>query len=192
MRRRALLTRGATVAGLVGLMGLAGCSSTRSERPETTRPPVETNVASTPPPSPNKSNKPNKSNEQNESSDAERTRPLDVSPPTVELTDDYATTVQVTVRNDTTEKIRFNPFTWNVWSWTSDGWVRWEPRSQGNGFVDVEPGGTEQWSFDEIVGFIGYDSPSRPGWYAVQLQSVATRSVEFRILDPERSSLTTP
>lgn len=164
MRRRALLA----VAGS-GLTALAGCAS--SSTPETTHPPVETNLGTTPPPV------------SGEPDGDEPVVPLSASTTTVEPTDGYATTVQFTLRNDTDETLRFNPYSWNVWSWTGDEWYQWEQQSIGSGFVDVEPGETEQWSLAEITDHFGYGPPTRPGWYAVQLRSVSTRPVRFRLVE---------
>jgi hypothetical protein len=160
MRRRALLA----VLG----SGLAGCAS--SSTPETTHPAVETDVETTPPPSPN------------QPAGGETVIPLSASTTTVEPSEGYATTVQFTLRNDTGEKLRFNPYSWNVWSWAGDGWYQWEQQSIGSGFVDVEPGETEQWSLAEITDHFGYGPPTRPGWYAVQLRSVSTRPARFRLV----------
>lgn len=106
-----------------------------------------------------------------------------MSTTTVKLTDGYATTAQFTVRNDTDEKLRFNPYSWNVWSWAGDDWYQWEQQSIGSGFVDVEPGESASWSLAEISGHFGDSPPTRPGWYAVQLRSVSTRPVSFRLVE---------
>ncbi|EJN59896.1 hypothetical protein SAMN04487950_3681 [Halogranum rubrum] len=171
MRRRALLAAGG--GSLAGLVGLSGCTSSTGSNPdEIAHPPVETNPGTTPPPSPA------------EPTGDETVVPLSVSTRTVEATDGYATTVQFTVRNDTDESLRFNPYSWRLWSWTGDEWYRWKRESIGSGFVDVEPAETEQWSLAELTEHFGYGPPTRSGWYAVQLRSVSTRPVRFRLVEP--------
>lgn len=63
-------------------------------------------------------------------------------------------TVELTLHNESSTELAFNPYQWSIMMKSSSGWEPIEKRSSGDGRLTLTSGDTHTWMFGEVVGFI--------------------------------------
>ena len=91
----------------------------------------------------------------------------------------------LTLTNESSEQIEYNPHNWSMWVEQAGEWQRVERTVDGGGYVELEPGRTYSWTLAEVAESIQGDTFSyNPGTY---FASLAVRSLRpaglFRITD---------
>lgn len=76
--------------------------------------------------------------------------------------------LDLTLHNDSTTDLAFNPHSWTVRRELTTGWERLERRSQGDGRLVVGSGETHTWTFAEVVDTIDSEATLEPGTYTAE------------------------
>lgn len=78
-------------------------------------------------------------------------------------------TVELTLYNESSTDLEFNPYQWSIQTKTADGWEAVEKRTSGNGRLVLSPGDTQTWTFREVVDFINDQAPTDAGVYTAAI-----------------------
>jgi len=157
MKRRDLLVAASTVAA-----GLSGCARNASQ-PDGTTSPASTTIPLSeyecPPDNPTED-------------PVVCSHTVDTDAADIYLLTDQTTqseTPTLTLHNDSSSDLEFNPFQWMVMQQQSSGWVPIEKRSSGNGRLVVASGGTHSWTFEEVVNYINEQLTVDAGTYTASI-----------------------
>lgn len=87
--------------------------------------------------------------------------------------------ITLTMTNDASERLEFNPFSWTLWVEQSGEWSEVEQAIVGDGYIEVDPGQTHSWSATEVADAItGRGFSYSPGtyfaWLAVRSRKPAS------------------
>lgn len=74
-------------------------------------------------------------------------------------------TVELTLYNQASTELVFNPYQWSIMTKVSSGWESIEKRMSGDGRLTVSAGETHTWTFEEVVGFINEQVTLDSGTY---------------------------
>jgi hypothetical protein len=77
--------------------------------------------------------------------------------------------LDLTLHNDSTTDLTFNPYSWTVRHERTTGWERLERRSQGDGRLVVGSGETHTWTFESVVDTVDSEATVGPGTYAAEI-----------------------
>lgn len=153
MKRRALLA-----AACASMAGVAGCASGATERGTPTATPTPLSEYECPP-------------HDAYAGAAVCSHTVDTTSASVYLLPSKATvdastgTVELTLYNESSTELEFNPYQWSVMVQSSSGWDAIEKRSSGNGRLTLSPGQTHTWTFAEVVDFINENVTVEAGTY---------------------------
>ncbi len=86
--------------------------------------------------------------------------------------------VDLTLHNNSSTELEFNPYQWKIKKKSTAGWKPIEARSSGNGRLTLPPSGTQKWTFGEVVEFSNATATVGPGTYTAGI----------RVPHPENSS----
>lgn len=75
----------------------------------------------------------------------------------------------LTLHNDSSSDLEFNPFQWTVMQQQPSGWVPVEKRSSGNGRLVVAAGETRSWTFGAVVNYINEQVTFDAGTYTTSI-----------------------
>jgi hypothetical protein len=78
-------------------------------------------------------------------------------------------TPTLTLYNESTSTLEFNPYQWSVTERTSSGWGPIERRQSGNGRLVIAAGETRSWTFGEVVDYINERRTPDAGTYAASI-----------------------
>jgi hypothetical protein len=81
----------------------------------------------------------------------------------------HSETPTLTLHNDSSSDLEFNPFQWTVMQHQPSGWVPVEKRSSGNGRLVVATGETHSWTFEEVVNSINAQVTLDAGTYTASI-----------------------
>ncbi len=158
MKRRDLL-----VATSTAVAGLSGCS-TSDTQPNDTAPPEDATVPLSEYDCP-----PHGSSEE----PVVCSYTVDTDSADIYLLTDPTTrseTPTLTLYNNSSSDLEFNPFQWTVMQQESSGWMPVEKRSSGNGSLVIAAGETHSWTFEEVVESINEQVPLGVGTYTASIE----------------------
>lgn len=159
MKRRDLLFAGSTA-----IAGLSGCALNSSDtQPNDTASPVGTTASLSEYECP-----PNNPTEE----PVVCSHTVDTDAADIYLLTDPTThseTPTLTLHNDSSSDLEFNPFQWTVMQQQPSGWVPVEKRSSGNGRLVVAAGETHSWTFEEVVNSINEQVTLGAGTYTASI-----------------------
>lgn len=81
----------------------------------------------------------------------------------------HSETPTLTLHNDSSSDLEFNPFQWTVMQQQPSGWVPVEKRSSGNGRLVVAASETHSWTFEEVVNSINEQVTLDAGTYTASI-----------------------
>lgn len=94
---------------------------------------------------------------------------LTASPRSATLADGTPTAeITLTLHNESTRNLTFNPHSWTISRKASGGWETMEEEQVGDGRVTVPPEGTHDWSFADAVTSIRHEPALDGGLYAAE------------------------
>jgi len=73
--------------------------------------------------------------------------------------------VELTLYNNSSTELEFNPYQWSIMRKTSSGWEPIEKRLAGDGRLTLSPGKTHSWTFGEVVDSINEKATVDAGTY---------------------------
>lgn len=104
---------------------------------------------------------------------------LDANPTTAVLSNGTPTSeITLTLHNESTTDLEFNPHTWTISRRLDSGWQPLEEEIAGDEKVTLAGGETYSWSFVEAVESIRTDPTLDPGLYAAEIGVPDPRSNE--------------
>ena len=74
-------------------------------------------------------------------------------------------TVDLTLYNNSSTELEFNPYQWSIMKRKSAGWNPIEKRIAGDGRLTLAPGKTHSWTFEEVVDAINERATVDAGTY---------------------------
>jgi len=77
--------------------------------------------------------------------------------------------LDLTLHNDSGNDLRFNSYSWTMWTDGASGWEKVERLSSGSGVVTVAAGETHTWTFEEAVRSINDEVTLAPGVYTATI-----------------------
>jgi uncharacterized cupredoxin-like copper-binding protein len=89
--------------------------------------------------------------------------------PTKATMDASAATVDLTLYNESSTELEFNPYQWETMVHQSAGWEAIKTRISGDGRVTLPPGDTHTWTFSEVVDSINEQVTVDAGTYTAAI-----------------------
>lgn len=74
-------------------------------------------------------------------------------------------TVELTLHNESSTVLEFNPYQWSIMRQSSTGWESIEKRTSGSGRLTLSPTETQTWTFEQVVDFINTNVTVDTGTY---------------------------
>lgn len=95
---------------------------------------------------------------------------LDAEPTAAALSEGLpASEITLTLHNESTSDVTFNPHSWTISRWTDAGWDPLDEQVTGDGVVTLTGGETRSWPLREAVAAIRTDPALDPGLYAAEI-----------------------
>jgi len=78
--------------------------------------------------------------------------------------------VDLTLHNESSTELEFNPYQWEINKRSNAGWVPIEAHSSGTGQLTLSPSETHKWTFGEVIDFINKSATVDSGTYTASIR----------------------
>ncbi len=165
MKRRDLLTTACvTIAGLAGCLGDATESKNRTKVPSTKSTTSSVSISEYKCPPHKIRSGPSVCSQTVETESASVY--LLPSKTTVDVD---TKTLELTLHNNSSTDLEFNPYEWTIVRKSSTGWDPIAKDTNGNGRLTVDSGDTHAWTLDDVVGYVTEDTSLKQGTYTAEI-----------------------
>lgn len=89
--------------------------------------------------------------------------------PSQTVVEEPSETLNLTLHNDSSTELTFNPYSWTVMMQRESGWTELEQQVSGNGKLTVAPGETQTWTLNEVAGYSNESTTLDTGRYTAEI-----------------------
>lgn len=89
--------------------------------------------------------------------------------PSAPTIDAATRTLELTLHNNSTTELAFNPYQWTIMRKATAGWEPVEQRLSGDGRLTLPPGETQTWTFQQVMDFINENVTANTGTYTASI-----------------------